>query len=183
MKTDDGFIYASNKSGTPQRIDTAGIGGPSTRIIKANITAVEDIKISEFLDKIEIKEFDNLLYNKKDISLIIEDEEEKNNPFSNLLFDKIEHGFIFKELPSYLKPYENNEEIIEKKGDNYYFSPKIYNMNALLSISIASNKYNYNRIKKLEEKNLILNSRVDKLGRKVETMEKTLEELLKKWET
>jgi hypothetical protein len=148
-------VWVSSKdfnNSTRYRVDDAADGsGPSTKIIKTNIRDIEDQKIESFIDKTSIKIYDNLLYNKTGISLIIEDEEEKDNPFKNELFTQGKSNYSFETLPNFLIPYENDPEVIQKHGNYYYFTPKNYSKDNFMGLMMASIKHNNNRIKKLEQ--------------------------------
>jgi hypothetical protein len=99
------YVYARNdgSAGTPSssfRV-TVGTGGVSTKIIKDQINEIDYNSVDQFFNLINIKTYQNLLNNKPNISLIIEDEEEKNVPFKDLLFIKENRLVIYnKEVPT-----------------------------------------------------------------------------------
>ena len=74
------------------KIDNSADNAPSTKIIKKDIEAIDDSSIDQFLDIVEIKKYTNMLNGREQVSLIIEDEEDKNNPFANLLFSRKNYG-------------------------------------------------------------------------------------------
>jgi hypothetical protein len=172
----DGYIYgASNNvsSGTDYKILAEGVPARqvSTKLIKSNIQSINQNLIGEFLDKIEVKKYYNNLAETSGISLIIEDEIEKQNPFSDYLFSRNNGMARFKKLPDFLLPYKDNESLIKTEGEGenkrYIFSPMTINEYSLNSLSLASAKFNYNRIKQLEKENQNLKEIIAKILDKI----------------
>ena len=171
------FVYARNDGsvGTPSssfRV-TVGTGGVSTKIIKDQINEIDYNSVDEFFNLINIKTYQNLLNNKPNISLIIEDEEEKNVPFKDLLFIKENRLVIYnKEVPTWLEPYKNDTNVItqelDENGDiNYVFSPKGLNEHSMRGIMLAGIKSGHNKIKQLESENEELKARLDAIEAKL----------------
>ena len=126
----------------------------SSKIAKKDIFELNQNDINDFIEKVEIKEFSYKKDNKKSISLIIEDEEEKNNPFSEILFtrdNKREKYNKWDDVPEWLKEYKNTPNLTEENGI-YYFNPKTYDLSVLSSITLASVKQQNKKIKELENK-------------------------------
>lgn len=155
------YVYASRLSlstASSARV-AVGTGGVSTKIVKTNIQNIDYNQLDNFLNLIEPKKFTNVMKNKEKVSIIIEDEEDKNIPFKDMLFKREDKLYYFQSLPEYLIPYENNIEVIEKdysgNGEiiGYYFSPKVIDEQTLNGLVLASVKYNHTRIKQLEEEN------------------------------
>jgi len=159
LHSDTDYVYASRGTedtgdGARIRVGTLGV---STKIVKRDINSLDYNDIDIFLETIEPKKFTNIMKNKEKISLIIEDEQDKNLPFSNILFKREDKLFTFSKLPDYLKPYEDDENTIQKvfKEDggilSYFFSPLVIDEQNLNGLLIASVKHNHNRIRKLEQ--------------------------------
>lgn len=163
------FVYAS-RGVTPSTADaakiTVGTGGVSTKIVKTNIEDLNYTEVDSFLSLMTPKKFTNMLKNKEKISLIIEDEEDKNLPFKEMLFKREDGLYMFKELPPYLLDYVDDEEVIKKEYDgygeisHYYFSPKVIDEQTIQGLMLASIKYNHQRIKQLETENEDLKSQI-----------------------
>jgi len=163
------FVYAS-RGATPSTADgakiTVGTGGVSTKIVKTEIQELNYAEVDNFLSVMSPKKFTNMLKNKQKISLIIEDEEEKNLPFKEMLFKREEALYMFKELPAYLLDYADDEEVIKKEYNesgevsHYYFSPKVIDEQTIQGIMLASIKYNHERIKQLQTENENLKSQI-----------------------
>jgi hypothetical protein len=171
LHSDTDYVYASRgtESTTNGARITVGTLGVSTKIVKKDINSLDYNDIDNFLETIEPKKFTNIMKNKEKISLIIEDEQDKNLPFSNILFKREDKLFSFSELPDYLKPYEDDENTIQKKfkedGEilSYFFSPLVIDEQTLNGLLIASVKYNHNRIKQLEQEVAELKNLVQEL--------------------
>lgn len=184
-----GYAWVSSgafNGGINYKIDNSADAAPSTRIIKKEITEISQEKMISFLDKIEVREYTNLLTNKKQVSLIIEDEEEKENPFASILFSRNKEMISFKNLPDFLRDYENDPDIITSRDGNYLFSPKVYDKDTLLGIAVGSIKINHNRLKIVEEQNnilinenIVLNNKVKELEEKILTLQEQTESLIK----
>lgn len=163
------FVFASSGA-TPSTANaakiTVGTGGVSTKIVKTNIEDLNYTEVDSFLSLMAPKKFTNMLKNKEKISLIIEDEEDKNLPFKEMLFKREEGLYMFKELPPYLLDYIDDEEVIKKEYDgygeisHYYFSPKVIDEQTIQGLMLASIKYNHQRIKQLETENENLKSEI-----------------------
>ncbi len=170
------YVYASRN--TLSTASTArvlvGTSGVSTKIVKTNIEDLDYNKVDNFLDLIQPKKFINIMKNKEKISLIIEDEEDRNIPFQEMLFKREDRLYKFEQLPEYLLPYENNVEVIQKEYNkngeisHYYFSPKVIDEQTMQGIILASLKHHQNKMKLLEEENKILKEEIalikEKLG-------------------
>lgn len=140
---------------------TGSIGNPSSKTIKTNIQDVDFNQINSFLEEVEPKTFYNLLEKKNQLFIVIENEEEHENPFSDILFE-LEHAgnFTEEEIPEYLQQYKNTE-ILQKEGDSYKWMLKTVNINTLIGIILSSTKYNHNRIKTLEERISLLEKKLE----------------------
>jgi hypothetical protein len=167
----NGFVYASSQIANPSTANgnkvLTGSAGVSTKIVKTNIQHIDYNQLDSFLNLIQPKKFTNIMKNKEKISLIIEDEEDRNIPFKNILFKREEKLYTFKTLPSYLLPYENDTEVIQKEYlpnsteiVGYYFSPKVLDEQTLHGLTLAAAKYNHTRIKDLEEENQKLKDQI-----------------------
>ena len=161
----DNFIKTRKGYGSEERyVRTAATGtieNPSSKIIKTNIQDVDFNQINSFLEEVEPKTFYNLLEKKNQLFIVIENEEEHENPFSDILFE-LEHAgnFTEEEIPEYLQQYKNTE-ILQKEGDSYKWMLKTVNINTLIGIILSSTKYNHNRIKTLEERISLLEKKLE----------------------
>jgi hypothetical protein len=137
----------------------------SSKIIKKDITSLNENDIQDFIDKIEIKQFKYKENNKLGISLIIEDEIDKNIPLQNVLFKRDESaGTIFTSLnaiPEHLKEYLGTDNFIHnEQAGEYIFAPMAYDIAVMTSINTAIIKKQNNDIKKLKEENEILKQQI-----------------------
>jgi hypothetical protein len=99
----DGYIYVAGGSGDMTKLlnpnGTLGISGSttySTKVIKKNIHDIDERMIDRFIDTVSIKQFNYKSNNNLGISLIIEDEIEKQLPFHRELFIRENEKTIFK---------------------------------------------------------------------------------------
>jgi hypothetical protein len=167
------YVYARNDGGTTTPSSsfrvTVGTGGVSSKIIKDQINEIDYNSVDRFFNLINIKTYQNLLNNKPNISLIIEDEEEKNVPFKDLLFIKENRLVIYnKEVPTWLEPYKNDINVItqelDENGDtNYIFSPKGLNEHSMRGVMLAGIKSNQNKILQLQSENNILKEEIQNI--------------------
>jgi hypothetical protein len=150
-------------------------GDYSSKLIKTDINNIEEEDIYNFIETVEVKKYFNNLTNKEEISIIIEDEQNKNNSFINFISEK-DAGIRFDhELPNYLKEYENNPDIIHR--DQRTKDEELYNIYTLeipilklkeyTSATLAATKLNHNRIKQLEIENEQLKARLDTIEAKL----------------
>ena len=169
------YVYASRlarSTAAAARI-TVGTGGVSTKIVKTNIQDINYNQLDNFLNLIQPKKFTNIMKNKEKVSLIIEDEEDRNIPFKDILFKREDKLYAFQTLPSYLLPYENDTEVIQKEYSEdgeviiYYFSPKVLDEQTLHGLTLAAAKYNHTRIKDLEEENKKLKEEIALIKAKI----------------
>jgi hypothetical protein len=110
--------------------------------------------LQKFIDLIEIKNFKYKENDQDGISLIIEDEINKNLPLKDILFKRDESGVAYTSLeaiPEYLKEYLSTENFIYNEETNeYHFKPMSYDTNVMLAINTAIIKKQNNEIKKLK---------------------------------
>jgi hypothetical protein len=99
----NGYIYVEGGSGERTKLlnpdGTFGISGSttySTKVIKKNIHDIDERMIDRFIDTVSIKQFNYKSNNNLGISLIIEDEIEKQLPFHRELFIRENEKTIFK---------------------------------------------------------------------------------------
>lgn len=171
VHSDSSYVYASRTtiSTAPEARILVGTGGVSTKIVKDNISDLDYNEIENFIEIIKPVSFRNKIKNKDKISIIIEDEEDKNLPFSNMLFKREDKLYRFYELPEFLIPYINQEEIIQKEYDKdnnivgYYFSPKVIDDQTYNGLLLASIKNNHMKIKKLEEEKESLKNEIENI--------------------
>lgn len=127
----------------------------SSKIIKKDITSLSQTDIQGFIDKIEIKQFKYKENDKIGISLIVEDEIDKNIPLKDILFKRDESGITYTSLeaiPEHLKEYINTENFTYNQELNEYtFRPMAYDSTVMLSIAIAVIKKQNNDIKELKK--------------------------------
>jgi hypothetical protein len=97
----DRFVYASNGSSTINNAFRVAVStsGPSTKIIKKDINTIDSNLVEEFFDKLEINTYTDLMKNKSKIGLIIEDAEEQNMPFQNMVFKREDQMVLYETLP------------------------------------------------------------------------------------
>jgi predicted phosphatase len=126
----------------------------SSTIVKKDIENLQKEDLQQFIDTIEIKQFKYKEDDSVGISLIIEEEENKNIPFKDFLFLRDTHHIRYEtwdEVPQWLKVYENTEALT-KEIDGYYFNPKAYKTDMLSAITVAVVKEQDSKIKNLEER-------------------------------
>jgi len=99
----DGYIRVARGSGESTKLlnpnGTTGLSGSttySTKVIKKNIHDIDERMIDRFIDTVSIKQFNYKSNNNLGISLIIEDEIEKQLPFHRELFIRENEKTIFK---------------------------------------------------------------------------------------
>jgi len=128
----------------------------STVIVKENILDIDEQKVLDFIDILDIKEFTYKKDASKGISFIIEDEISDDIPFKDALFLRQENSIIYKdynEIPSYLKEYVGTDNFRkDEETGEYYFSPMVYNLGHMLGMSLAVSKVQNKKIKELEER-------------------------------
>jgi hypothetical protein len=98
-----GYIYVGKGPGESTKLlnpnGTSSISGSttySTKVIKKNIHDIDERMIDRFIDTVSIKQFNYKSNNNLGISLIIEDEIEKQLPFHRELFIRENEKTIFK---------------------------------------------------------------------------------------
>jgi hypothetical protein len=110
--------------------------------------------LQKFIDLIEIKNFKYKENDQDGISLIIEDEINKNLPLKDILFKRDESGVAYTSLeaiPEYLKEYLSTENFIYNEETNeYHFKPMSYDTTVMLAINTAIIKKQNDDIKKLK---------------------------------
>lgn len=144
------FVRGGNLTSDAKLINDGNV--ISTIKIKKEIEDIDTKLLSEFIEKIDIKQFKYKNDGKTGISFIIEDEEEDNLPFSDIIFrkeNKLYRYDSWEEVPIWLKKYEGDPVLTEENGI-YYFNPKMYNSGHLLNITIAVVKEQDKKIKSLE---------------------------------
>jgi hypothetical protein len=156
-RTGGGAFITRPSDGVNFFISTGSGGNLSSKIIKKNIEAIQETDIYNFIDRVQVKKYFNLLNNVEEISIIIEDEEKNNNPFINIITEKGLSVSFNNTLPDYLKQYEKDKDVIEvfEQGENkiYNASIKSLKIKEYIGATLAAAKLNHNRIKELEEEN------------------------------
>jgi hypothetical protein len=169
-RTGGGAFVTRPSDGSNFFISTTG-GNISSKIIKTDIEDITEEEIYNFIEKVEVKKYFNLMNNNQEISIIIEDEENNKNPFISLISEQNINVSFNNNLPNYLKSYENDSNIIKvvDKGDNkiYNASIKSLKLKEYISATLASTKLNHNRIKELESENEQLKARLDAIEAKL----------------
>lgn len=143
-------IYNAFKHGTGTEF--------SSKIIKNNIQKINDSEIFSFIKNLNIKKFNyEDFYNtssKKGISIIIEDELEKNHKLNEYFFTTEKSAIMFDNInliPKNLKEYIGTD-ILEEKEGKYYLNIKSYNVGHLLNATIRVVQLLEERITELESK-------------------------------
>jgi hypothetical protein len=95
------YVYARNGSSVISDSFRVAVSttGPSTKIIKKDIEPINSILVEEFFDKLEINTYMDLMKNKSKIGLIIEDAEDQNIPFQNMIFKREDQMVLYEALP------------------------------------------------------------------------------------
>lgn len=125
----------------------------STRILKENIEALDPDLITEFIETLDIKKFNYIDGGKSDISLIIEDEMIEGIPFQEELFVRHNGKYQYEKLediPLHLRPYIDTVNFTANSDGSYDFNPITYNVQTMLSLSLAVNKQQHEEIKQLK---------------------------------
>jgi hypothetical protein len=195
ISADDHLSLRSSQSGTTGRIYVrSGVnttyrtsdqllinptGGTviSTKAIKTDIENVEDEQVLNFIDKIEIKKYQNLMEEKNAYSIIIEDELEKQEPLLTGLINRQQGTYRFseyKDIPDFLIPYIDTEYFTQESDGSYFFNSFVYDATSVFSLNVKATKILNNKakdfelkIKKLEQENAELRQIIAKVLNKI----------------
>lgn len=132
---------------------TSGHTQVSTKLVKENITSIDTAKLEEFIETLDIKSFD-YIGGGKGISMIIEDEVAEQIPFQEELFIRENGKYLYEKLediPEALVPYLDTEYFTHNEDGSYAFNPVTYDMDNLLSLSLAIIKEQHEEIKELKK--------------------------------
>jgi hypothetical protein len=150
---------------------------PSTKIIKEEITELNTADIEKFLEATRIVKYKNRLNKEYEYSIIIEDEQEKENSLIKDVVKREEGLYVYhsyEEIPDFLKPYVDTENFTVKtffeediEYKDYYFNPLVFDNTSFNNIAVSAIQYNYNRIKQLEKENQNLKEIIAKILDKI----------------
>lgn len=132
---------------------TKGHTTVSSKLVKENIEDLDPELITQFIETLDIKKFNYIDGGKSDISLIIEDEMIEGIPFQEELFVRDNGKYQYEKLediPLQLRPYIDTDNFTANDDGSYDFNPITYNVQTMLSLSLAVNKQQHEEIKQLK---------------------------------